>query len=95
MGLFSKEKQPTKEIKDNTSLVIEEEKPIEKKEELPESEEELPEIEEETVNLNKEGVQKLDNDVNQKLNEILSHFDFRISKIESYLFRGQNEFSNI
>ena len=164
MGLFSKETQNVEEIKNNTSLVIEdeEEKPVEKKEEydevydkeddkdeetveeeqeedskdikwlkkaiesgydekkiinvlkrqklskekldemleiyndlveeeFPELEGELPEIEEETVIPNKEEVQKLDN----KLNEILSHFDFRISKIESYLFRGQNEFSNI
>jgi len=152
MGLFSKEKQPTKEIKDNTSLVIEEkEKPIEKKEydevydkeddkdeetveeeqeedskdvkwlkkaiesgldekkiinilkkqklskekldEMLEiynnliEEEEFPELEEELLPEITEETQKTDN----RLNEILSHFDFRISKIESYLFRGQNE----
>jgi len=73
------------------------------------SEEELPELDEkeednelledagfEIKDANVEDVDtNINNNINMQLNNVLSTIDFRLNKIESYLFRSQNEFGAI
>ena len=56
--------------------------------------EDLPDIEEEVIQ-EPVLIEKSDNKDMQSLNNVLAQFDFRLSKLESYLFRSQNEYAGI
>ena len=72
-------------------------------EELPQFEEEKSVYEKPKITANSESEVEENEDENKEeptnegnpLDTVLSQFDYRLNKIESFLFRGQNEYSNL